>query len=150
MNSSELKIQSQVENSQTENSQMEDYPEDVYVSGMPLCLRGFNGRYKRNKNNPLRWDRQSSMYMCIYIRPTSIIKQGNHFVLVTTDYFQSQIACSNNLLGNWSDSRDIHLIVTERSSFQSWLYSNCGIIGCATTILIPVVSISMLCWSKFN
>ena len=108
-------------------------PEEICVSGLPLCWRGCNGIYKSvkesDKKNAIRenfpvWELPEHVYLGIIIRPMLIHRcRDDTWVLRTNDSERRSVAYSSHIndnpIGNWDNC-----LVTERSSFRTWWASN--------------------------
>jgi hypothetical protein len=114
---------------------MEQQHDKIYVSGMPLMLRGFNGEYIKHPTKPDRWDREESLYMgLIPIRPTCIKKQEDKWILCTTDdWYPFKVASSNDLFGVWKDTF-AHISITPTGGIGAWWNNNSSIIMSTATV----------------
>ena len=119
-------------------------PPRVYVSGMPLLCRGWNGWYERDKDSDLlRYNRVENVptYWCITIFPTAIVKdyQADEWLIVVpcvedgTTPFRGLVKKERGVpLGAWDNG----VFVSAEESPDSWKQSNSGLVRAAITLLL--------------
>jgi len=133
------------------------FPEKIYVSGNPLFLRGFNGKYEYYKNEKTglveyRRDSHTMKVGCgpcltqLFIRPTKIFKasKDQRWQLTTNDGASDDSWClhvkrrvgDGTPLGDWGT-----ILVTTHENFDTWWRNNGTYINNAIIILIVLAAI---------
>jgi len=117
---------------------------EIYVSGFPFILSGFNGWYKKTSDDELIYKRTQQVYLGLIIRPTSIRRNKDYkYELFIDEEFKHVIAKSDSLLGNWSEINNIKIMVTsgkEKLSIMKYIL----------LIIILICSIFLLYISSIN
>ena len=93
---------------------------DVYVSGMPLFLRGWNGLYRRTDVE--KWELVNHIYYGIGIIHTTITKNKHGRWVLKTDDFQftdNKYCGSDGPCGDWGD-----IYVSKTQNLSTWYRSN--------------------------
>lgn len=123
-------------------------PETVYVSGMPLLYRGYNGRYDRQltSSNTVYYQRvEHKQYYGITIKDTKLIKSENgvwRLQQLDESGYKMMPWCKerfNNILspvGQWTDG----ITVTTNQDWKTWKTSNITIVitGIFAVILMAI------------
>ena len=106
---------------------MDSLPKRIYVSGMPLMLRGWNGLYRATETPcmPPEWHLDSHNYYGIWIIHTKITQESGRWVLKVADGYEQIIVYgplvsdSSTPLGEWGD-----IYVDVKQSARTWWRSN--------------------------
>ena len=127
-----------------------NFPEDVYVHGLPFKLRGWNGHYRINTqgveydgNNNVRatlyYDLVNNFYLGIFeVKRTRLVRRpkGNQWQLQIFPEYSSwahnegtmiTFSTKSKLLGKWKGGQ-YEIMVTVNNNFTTWWYSNSGIV----------------------
>lgn len=100
-------------------------PTSVWVSGMPLHLRGWNGEYVKSEHDV--YHLHPYMYYGILIRPMKIFKKDGRWVLWTNDFFEGEIDSGSegeSPVGEWKNIR-----VSETNDWVGWWRNNSGLLA---------------------
>lgn len=102
----------------------------VYVSGMPIYLRMYNGEYYQASEDAYALTAET--YFGCLIGPTYIIRGKSFWSLETRPpkLWLHTVAIGDDLIGDW----DI-MTVTEKPTWRTWWQSNWGIILFSTTVI---------------
>ncbi len=117
-------------------------PESLYVSGMPLMHRGWNGEYvldKKNEEYP-EWGLYSHNYYGLGICDTAIVKIGDRWTIRNTDWYEiiTRGPTGHSPIGDWGD-----VLITTEENWSTWFRSNFGIALLITSVASMV---SGVCW----
>lgn len=101
-----------------------NYPNIIYVSGLPIAWRGCNGMYTRSGevNGRPVYRLRSHSYLAIDIRPMKILWNGRFWLLCPDDGNDCIVARGPSYdlpFGDWGTC-----LVTPESSFGTWWRSN--------------------------
>lgn len=125
-----------------------ELPDEIYVSGMPLLWRGWNGKYVRDQmddsskeDDSQEWHLSSHNYYGIGIRPAKICIRKHRWVLITKDISFLEIARrigKQTLLGDWGD-----IYVSSKPTFYTFWRSNSGIIQMIMFFIFVLIVFSL-------
>jgi hypothetical protein len=123
----------------------------IYVHGMPLMFRGWNGAYeKKTRISVTRADEdlheeiveyhlKNHTYYCIGIKHTKIVKEkegGWTLRINDSSYSDGAViyrTASDNVEGDWGD-----ILVTSNNDVSTWVRSN-WVIASITTVAVLVI-----------
>lgn len=93
----------------------------LYVSGMPLFLRGFNGKHVYDRFSNF-WVRDVHYYFGLLIRPTRIRKKEDYWIIEAVgELGATKIASkSNEICGDWTNG----IRVSTKNDWSLWWHSN--------------------------
>ncbi len=124
-------------------------PESVYVSGLPLFQRGWNGWYESDPDTKKRWNQVRLNYLGLSLRPTAIVRNENTDRWMIVDLgsdSSSKVICESQdhkdaptPIGLW---KDCVLVAAERS-LETWWTSNRFIVR--TLCLLAVAALLFGC-----
>lgn len=117
--------------------------EVVYVSGMPLMLRGFNGAYVKSETSPDTYNLVKHNYYGIRIVHVALVKKKDHWVLegVWGQVFDRNY--SESVFHDWSDG----MRVTRHEDSSTWWNSNSGIVKACALVGVVALALWRALWS---
>ncbi len=116
-------------------------PNVIYVHGMPLVLRGWNGKYHMRNENC--YDLVHHNYYGIPIKHAVIIKDQGFWKFVIADWITTTLyrGAPDSPIGEWGD-----ILVTEKNTPGTWVRSN-SYLATVVTAVATGVGAALYCFS---
>ena len=127
------------------DSEMFLLPEQVYVSGMPLLYRGYNGLYKLNPACRCYERKEHEDYYGLPIKDTRLVpnytphdgrewrlQHKNGRTYEDTSFYKTVTALTP--LGEWSSG----ILVTNEQNWKTWMRSNQGLVLLSILLIVSI------------
>ena len=118
---------------------MAENPRTVYVSGMPLMYRGYNGLYEWDHMRDTYHRREHQTYYGLPIKETLLVRMDDEWQLhhrsgrlyEPTQFHQLRPYESPGPLGEWNAG----VLVTREPSLKTWFQSNKGLLSALVLVI---------------